>query len=112
MSKNKQVAKKCQDCLHYEMCLKRFRKLKEENQYTFIDENEYFAHAEDCEFHIKASDVAREIFEEIDKIIAGIQADNYLRKLGFGFISKDEKTIEQKLAELKKKYESEGVDDE
>ena len=50
-----------------------------------------------------------EIFEEIDKIIADIQADKYLRKLGVDFIFKDEKTTEQKLAELKKKYESEGA---
>lgn len=57
------------------------------------------------------AEVAREIFAEIDKIIADIQSDNYLRNLGIGFISNDEKTTEQKLAELRKKYESEGSDD-
>lgn len=73
---NKQIEKKCQDCLHYKMCLERFRKLKRENHYILIDENEYFAHADDCEFHIKSTDVAREIFDVLHKEIVDAIKNN------------------------------------
>lgn len=123
---NKQIEKKCKDCLHYKMCLERFRKLKKENHYILIDENEYFAHADDCEFHIKSTDVVRKIFEEIEReIVAALQsnyrakqervekqiADDFVSYMIEGKISAL-RGIDGFIAELKKKYESEGADDE
>ena len=50
MSKEKQK-KECKKCLHYEMCLDNFRKAKEEGLYELTDEEEYFAHADECDFY-------------------------------------------------------------
>ena len=77
MSRDKQIEEMmCKKCLHYEMCLKRFRKLKKENHYVLIDEDEYFAHADDCEFYIsdyrKASEVAEEVFAEIEEVMSSL----------------------------------------
>lgn len=47
----------CKQCLHYEGCLNRFRKRKEDGCYELIDEEEYFAHSDDCDFLITQRDV-------------------------------------------------------
>ena len=82
MSKKEQLEKtSCKKCLHYEGCLSRFRKAKKEGRYEFIDEKEYFAHSDDCDFLITESDVVRKIFAEIEKIIlAGIEKDESFRE--------------------------------
>ena len=106
MSRDKQIEEMaCEKCLHYEGCLKRFRKAKSDGFYEFIDETEYFAHADDCDMFIagyrKASEVAREIFEEIERILS---LNKCYGDSGIYF----ERDIETDIAELKKKYESEG----
>ena len=40
----------CKNCIHYDMCLEKFRKSKAEGFYELIDEKEYFAHADECDF--------------------------------------------------------------
>lgn len=67
---NKQIDQMaCEKCLHYEDCLKRFRKVKSDGFYELIDETEYFAHADDCDMFItgyrKASEVVGKIIGEI-----------------------------------------------
>lgn len=53
MSKEKQIEEMtCKKCLHYKGCLKRFKQAKKNGQYEFIDEEEYFAHADECYFFI------------------------------------------------------------
>ena len=53
MSKEKQIEEKtCKKCLHYEMCLEKFRKAKADGFYEMTDEEEYFAHADECDFFI------------------------------------------------------------
>ena len=102
---DKQVDKKCENCLHYEMCLERFRKLKKENHYIFIDENEYFAHADDCEFYITSAYVARKIFEELE-LEAPFFCENQVAYEHFNAV----------LSDLKKKHGSDsgigGANDE
>ncbi len=51
MSREKQIEEKsCKKCLHYEMCLDNFRRAKEEGLWELTDEEEYFAHADECDF--------------------------------------------------------------
>ena len=51
MSKEKQIEKKeCKKCLHYEMCLDNFRKAKREGLWELTEEEEYFSHADECDF--------------------------------------------------------------
>ena len=53
MSKEKQIEEKtCKKCLHYEMCLEKFRKAKADGFYEMTDEEEYFAHADERDFFI------------------------------------------------------------
>jgi hypothetical protein len=85
MNRDKQIEEKaCTNCLQYKMCLENFRRLKANGFYEMTDEKEYFAHADDCDFFItgyrKASDVAREIFEEIEKEIELAIDSNYRAK--------------------------------
>lgn len=92
----------CKDCLHYKMCLERFRKLKKENHYILIDESKYFAHADDCDFHIKSASVAREIIEEIKKFQDKLSSrTGQYEIMGLVF------ALEKKYR-LKKKYTEEG----
>ena len=105
----KQIDKKCKDCLHYKMCLERFRKLKKKNQYILIGESEYFALADDCEFHIKASDVVAEIFAWIDEARERWESVYGKDHFGYGgdaygYLQTD---VYHTIYELKKKYESE-----
>ena len=52
MSKEKQIEEmSCKKCLHYEMCLENFRKAKEEGLWELTEEDEYFAHADKCDFY-------------------------------------------------------------
>lgn len=53
MSKEKQMIEEmsCKKCLHYEMCLENFRKAKEEGLWELTEEDEYFAHADECDFY-------------------------------------------------------------
>ena len=55
------------------------------------------------------SDVAREIFEEIDKIFVDYKIDRCLEKCGLRLIVSNGEGIEQRFAELKKKYTEEQV---
>ena len=86
MSRDRQIAEMdCKKCLHYERCVENFRRAKEEGLWELTTEEEYFSHANDCDMFItgyrKASDVAREIFEEIEKIVlAGIEKDESFRE--------------------------------
>ena len=41
----------CKNCIHYQMCVDTFRKGKQDGMYLLIDEDEYFAHANDCNFY-------------------------------------------------------------
>ena len=71
----KQIEEKvCKRCLHKEMCLENFRRAKEEGLWELTTEEEYFSYANECDFFIagyrKQSDVAREVFEEIEKEVA------------------------------------------
>ena len=59
-----------------------------------------------------SADIVLSIFADIDKIIADLQLDMHLAKRGFAGIISNEKSIEQRLTELKKKYESEVKSDE
>lgn len=45
----------CRDCLHYNMCLDKFRKSKADGFYKSCTEEEYFAHADECDFFIDKS---------------------------------------------------------
>ena len=52
MSKEKQIEEmSCKKCLHYEMCLDNFRGAKEEGLWELTEEDEYFAHADECDFY-------------------------------------------------------------
>lgn len=52
MNKEKQIEEmSCKKCLHYEMCLEKFRKAKDEGFWELTDEDEYFAHADECDFY-------------------------------------------------------------
>lgn len=52
MSKEKQIEEMdCKKCLHYEMCLKNFREAKKEGLWELTDEEEYFSHADECDFY-------------------------------------------------------------
>lgn len=42
----------CKTCTHYEDCLDRFREAKINGFYELIDEEEYFAHADECDFFV------------------------------------------------------------
>lgn len=53
MSKEKQIEEMtCEKCLHYEMCLEKFRNAKKDGFYEFVDEEEYFSHADECDFFV------------------------------------------------------------
>ena len=91
------------------MCLERFRKLKKENHYILIDENEYFAHADDCEFHIKASDVASEIIKEIDDALHDM-AIEYEKAEHPEYFAVCEMVHHKVIRPMEKKYESEDTE--
>ena len=42
----------CKQCLHYNGCLKRFRNAKENGIHESMNEEEYFSHANECDFYI------------------------------------------------------------
>lgn len=53
MSREKQIEEMtCEKCLHYEMCLEKFRNAKKDGFYEFVDEEEYFSHADECDFFV------------------------------------------------------------
>ena len=53
MSKEKQIEEMtCEKCLHYEMCLEKFRNAKKDGFCEFVDEEEYFSHADECDFFV------------------------------------------------------------
>lgn len=93
---NKQIEKKCQDCLHYEVC--RFV-----NALAVAN----VANAENCRMfkdkkgYRKTTDIAREIFEEIE--INVIFVKDHTGKLASIVRFAD-------ILKLKKKYESEGAE--
>jgi hypothetical protein len=49
-------------------------------------------------------EVAREIFEEIEKILADDRINRKLTELGMRFVQNGEPTFEERIVELKKKY--------
>lgn len=65
----------CKNCIHYQMCVDKFRKAKQDGEVLLIEEDAYFADAGDCDFYAdnriyrKQSDTAQEIFAEIGKIL-------------------------------------------
>jgi len=87
----------CNKCIHFEACKIAFRNSKDLGIYDCTEE-EYFNTTLDCDYYIdnktyrKASEVAREIFEEIEKHIM----------LEFNEVT---------YAELKKKYTESEKDD-
>ena len=109
---NKQIEKKCQDCLHYEVCrfvnaLAVANVVNAENCRMFKDTKGYR----------KASDVAREIFEEIEKALSSMQYNaNTPRKTVTVEELKEQvdwvlhEVVPNRIADLKKKYESEGTE--
>lgn len=53
MNRDEQIEEiSCKKCLHYEMCLEKFRKAKDEGFWELTDEDEYFAHADECDFYV------------------------------------------------------------
>ena len=53
MSREKQIEEMtCEKCLHYEMCLEKFRNAKKDGFCEFVDEEEYFSHADECDFFV------------------------------------------------------------
>ena len=89
MDKEKQIEEmECKKCLHYEMCLKKFRKAKEEGLWELTDEEEYFSHANDCDFYAAGYCKASDIFEELEQEIKN-HGVTYAKR---------------KIAELKEKY--------
>lgn len=53
MSREKQIEEMtCEKCLHYEMCLEKFLNAKKDGFYEFVDEEEYFSHADECDFFV------------------------------------------------------------
>lgn len=108
MNKEKQIEEMaCKKCLHFEACQVAFRNSKAlsiyEDDYT---EEEYFADTLDCDYYLdktiyrKASEVAEEIFAEIEKYdrrpLPECEAVYVIKASEF--------------AELKKKYESEDTE--
>ena len=102
MNKEKQIEKiDCKKCIHFEACQIAFRNSKDLGIYDCTEE-EYFNSTLDCDYYLnnstyrKASEVAREIFEEIGKLI-----NEYLdgKSYKHEFLTK--------IAELKKKYTEE-----
>lgn len=72
----KQIKRKaCKNCIHYRMCVDKFRKSKQDGEVLLIEEEAYFADAGDCDFYAdkrvyrKRSDTAKEIFAEVGKIL-------------------------------------------
>ena len=108
MHKDKQMA--CEKCLHFEACQISFRNSQELGIYD-CSEEEYFSTTYDCDYYIskndyrKASDVAREIFEEISKASADWGC-YCITSTKWGYVTHD---VSKTLAELKKKY-TEGED--
>ncbi len=103
MSKDKQVeVMACEKCLQFEACQISFRNSKALGIYD-CSEEEYFNATLDCDYYTdkniyrKASEVAREIFEEIGELV-----NEYLD----GRIYTHEFCTN--LAELKKKYTENG----
>ena len=81
------------------------------NDVTDHTENEYIREGLLNANYRKTEDVAREIFEEIDKFLKSQEAlseNKRLKEVG-DWIFHD--YLPSRLAELKKKYESEGADD-
>ena len=102
MNRDKQIEETAQDICGYcagGICILDSRKCDLKCSYHEIVEKCYNAG------YRKASDVAREIFEEIEKLISSeclvIKDENGIR----GYV---DASVHYILAELKKKYESEG----
>lgn len=52
MSQEKKIEEMvCKNCIHYQMCVDTFRKGKQDGEYLLIEEDEYFAHANGCDFY-------------------------------------------------------------
>ena len=114
MSRDKQIEEKsCEECIHYEVCrfvnaLAVANVVNAENCRMFKDTKGYR----------KYTDVAREIFEEIVNKIA--ENDDIFERCASRLVSSDYANgrsevvgeILHFLGALKKKYESEGADDE
>ena len=101
MSGDKQIKEmSCKQCIHYEGCLKRFREAKKNGQYELIDEEEYFAHADECDMFItgyrKASEVAREFRQRMNE-----KMGKHTHLLGKEY-------VQRIMREIEKEYESEG----
>ena len=73
--------------------------------YDLTDLEQYLAGVPTADV-VPKSEVER-FFEEIDKLVADLQLDRYLAKRGFDGILMDERSVAQRLAELKKKYTGE-----
>lgn len=105
----------CKKCLHYEMCLETFRKGKEEGLWEHTEEEEYFAHADECDFYAagyrKASEVALEVINNLSSrvqiMVSAInaQAEEIGTMTEFNGGAKTAlEVVFTDLADLKKKY--------
>ena len=65
----------CKDCLHYKMCLEKFRKLKEENEYIGISEDDYFSSANDCDFYIVNAEMKEKAIKEAEAELCDKQVE-------------------------------------
>lgn len=93
----------CKKCLHYEMCLNKFRRAKEEGLWELTDEEEYFGHADDCDMFITGYCKASDLLEEIEESLHNI-ARLYLNcdlKDNFGICYS---IYEEAVLPIKKKY--------
>lgn len=83
MSKEKQIEEMtCEKCLHYEMCLEKFRNAKKDGFCEFVDEEEYFSHADECDFFVTGY---RKQSENVIEVPCKIGDTVYVVSQGAGF---------------------------
>lgn len=112
MNRDKQIEEKtCHSCIHFDECRKTFLSAKANGLWESTTEEEYFSGSvRGCDFYgdkaiyRKASDLAMEIFEEIEKITM----HNVTSSHGIWLMSMGEVAF----AELKKKYTEEITEGE
>lgn len=98
----------CEKCLHFEACRITFRNSEDLGIYD-CSEEEYFSTTYDCDYYInkneyrKASDVVREIFEEIEKMLLDNHIESF-KNLNDEWVHRFKENLPKMLADLKKKY--------
>lgn len=105
MSRDKQNKKNCVNCIHNLVCekLEEFR-----DPLHWVNTKGEFC----CSYYDDASDVAEEIFAEIEKLTASTYNDFMFNRDGIGmathYVVQFSDELDLAIAELKKKYTEEG----